>query len=166
MTSGIYFAAPLFTVAEVAFNQSLANQLEAAGYRVYLPQQQCFGTTDPVELFNICIQGLDKASLVLVILDGTDADSGSCFEIGYAFAKNIPIVGLRTDFRGSGEHMGINLMLSNSCQHLLLTTTNVDSPPPKVTYLKMGEDFTPKLLEVLSNLPAAQAARVEKDFEM
>jgi len=25
--------------------------------------------------------------MVLVILDGADADSGSCFEVGYAFAK-------------------------------------------------------------------------------
>ncbi len=159
MTSWLYFAAPLFTQAEIVFNRSLADQLEAAGYEVYLPQQQCAGTTDPTELFNICIRGLDNASMVLVILDGTDADSGSCFEIGYAFAKGIPIVGLRTDFRGSGEHMGVNLMLSNSCQHLLLTTANADYPPAKVTYLKMGEDCTPKLLDVLSSLSAAQTAR-------
>jgi len=97
--------------------------------------------------------------MVLVILDGTDADSGSCFEIGYAFAKGIPVVDLRTDFRGSGKHMGVNLMLSNSCQHLLLTTANVDSPPAKVTYLEMGENFTPKLLDVLSSLSTAQTAR-------
>lgn len=159
MTSWIYFAAPLFTQAEIAFNKSLADQLEAARYKVYLPQKQCAGTTDPIELFNICIRGLDKASMVLVILDGTDADSGSCFEVGYAYAKGIPIVGLRTDFRGSGEYMAVNLMLSNSCQHLLLTTTNVDAPPDKVTYLKMGEDLTPALLEVLSSLPGAQNAR-------
>jgi nucleoside 2-deoxyribosyltransferase len=31
MTSSIYLAAPLFTQAEVAFNQSLADQLTAAG---------------------------------------------------------------------------------------------------------------------------------------
>ena len=160
MTSSIYLAAPLFTQAEVAFNQSLADQLMAAGYSIYLPQQQCAGTTDPRELFNICIRGLDAASMVLVILDGTDADSGSCFEVGYAFAKNVPIVGLRTDFRGSGEHMGVNLMLSNSCQHLLLATANLDSPPAKVTYFEIGADFTPKLLEVLSNLTAAQTARI------
>lgn len=160
MTSLIYLAAPLFTQAEIVFNKSLADQLETAGYKVYLPQQQCAGTTDLIELFNICIRGLDKASMVLIILDGTDADSGSCFEVGYAYAKGLPIVGLRTDFRGSGEYMAVNLMLSNSCQHLLLTTSNVDSPPAKVTYLKVGEDFTPALLEVLSGLPAAQTARI------
>jgi len=40
-----------------------------------------------IELFEICIWGLDGASMVLVILDGADADSGSCFEVGYAFAR-------------------------------------------------------------------------------
>lgn len=75
-------------------------------------------------------------------------------------AKNLPIMGLRTDFRGSGEHRGVNLMLSNSCHHLLLATANVYSPPAKVTYFKIGADFTPKLLKVLSNLPAAKTARI------
>ncbi len=60
-TSWIYLAAPLFTQAEIAFNQSLADKLTAAGYSVYLPQQQCLGTTDPIELFNIGIRGLDTA---------------------------------------------------------------------------------------------------------
>lgn len=158
-TSWIYLAGPLFTQAEIAFNQSLADRLRAAGYSVYLPQQECSGITDPIELFEICIRGLDGASMVLVILDGSDADSGSCFEVGYAFAKGLPIVGLRTDFRGSGEHMGVNLMLTHSCIHLLLTTSTPNSPTPRVTYLKIGEDFTPALLEVLSGLPAAHTAR-------
>jgi len=38
MTSLLYFAASLFTQAEIVFNRSLAEQLEAAGYEVYLPQ--------------------------------------------------------------------------------------------------------------------------------
>ena len=73
----IYFAGPLFTQAEMAFNQSLADELRSQGYRVYLPQQECMGTTDPKELYRRCMVGLEQACLVLVILDGTDADSGS-----------------------------------------------------------------------------------------
>jgi len=147
----IYLAGPLFTEAEIAFNHSLSEKLRAAGYSIYLPQQECSGITDPRELFNICIRGLDKANLVLAILDGTDADSGTCFEVGYAYSKKIPIVGLRTDFRGSGEHMGVNLMLTNSCSHLILTTSVASVSAPSVTYLKIGEDFLPALLNVLSS---------------
>jgi nucleoside 2-deoxyribosyltransferase len=155
----IYLAGPLFTQAEIAFNQNLADRLRAEGYSIYLPQQECSGLLEPREIFNRCIRGLDGASLVLVILDGADADSGSSFEVGYAYAKGIPIVGLRTDFRGSGDDMGLNLMLSKSCYHLLLTAL---TPPtitnPSVTYLKMGEDFFPSLLLALSSLPAAKQA--------
>ncbi|MEB3830907.1 nucleoside 2-deoxyribosyltransferase [Phormidium sp. CCY1219] len=152
--SWIYMAGPLFTKAEVNFNQNLADTLTENGYRIYLPQQECAGVKAPEEQFAICIRGIDKARIILAILDGTDADSGTCFEMGYAHAKNIPIVGLRTDFRGSGEHLGINLMLSNSCAHLLLTALN---PPPssdRVTYLQPGEDFIPPLLQVLRRYAA------------
>jgi hypothetical protein len=104
--------------------------------------------------------------LVLVLLEGTDADSGSCFEMGYAYAKGLPIVGLRTDFRGSGEHLGLNLMLTHSCTHLILRTLQAEPSPvaspkavPQVTYLSAGDDFLPVLEQVLSCLPAAHETR-------
>ncbi|MEB3336442.1 MAG: nucleoside 2-deoxyribosyltransferase, partial [Leptolyngbyaceae bacterium] len=149
----IYLAGPLFTQAEITFNQLLCDRLRSHGYSIYLPQQECAGITDPATLFQVCMRGLDGADRVLVILDGTDADSGSCFEMGYAFAKGLPIIGLRTDFRGSGEHLGLNLMLTHSCSHLLLTTAA--TPPPsteKITYSQVGEDIVPKLLKVLEDL--------------
>ncbi|NET34339.1 MAG: nucleoside 2-deoxyribosyltransferase [Cyanothece sp. SIO1E1] len=156
----IYLAGPLFTQAEVAFNATLTAGLNSAGYRIYLPQQECAGITDPEALFHRCIQGLEGASLVLVVLDGPDADSGSCFEVGYAYAKGLKIIGLRTDFRGSGEHMGINLMLTNSCSHLLLTTLKLpEELPSSVTYLEMEENVLPKLLSLLSDLSEAAQAR-------
>lgn len=150
--SWIYLAGPLFTQAEIAFNQQLSDRLEAAGYSIYLPQRECDGITEPQALFDTCMRGLVGASLVLVILDGTDADSGSCFEVGYAHARGLPIVGLRTDFRGSGEHLGLNLMLTHSCQHLLLTTLSPTPASERVTYLQVGEDVLPKLLTVLKSI--------------
>lgn len=156
----IYFAGPLFTQAEMAFNQSLADELRSQGYRVYLPQQECMGTTDPKELYRRCLVGLEQACLVLVILDGTDADSGSCFEMGYAYAKGLPIVGLRTDFRGSGEHMGLNLMLTNSCTHLILRTMDTDRAElDTVTYIGMDADIAAEVLLRLSYIPGAEQAK-------
>lgn len=163
MTPGwIYFAAPLFTKGEIDFNLKLATELREQGYKIYLPQEACTGITDPYQLYDTCIQGLDGAGMVLIILDGTDGDSGSCFEMGYAFAKGLPIVGLRTDFRGSGEHMGLNLMLTHSCTHLVLTKM----PPlksteseAKVTIIEVGTNPLPSLLDIFVQLPAAQLAR-------
>ncbi|OLP19716.1 hypothetical protein BST81_04035 [Leptolyngbya sp. 'hensonii'] len=152
MTGWIYLAGPLFTQAEVAFNQQLADRLRQQGYQVYLPQQECVGITEPAALFATCIRGLDGAAIVLVILDGPDADSGSCFEMGYAYARGLPIVGLRTDFRGSGEHMGVNLMLTHSCASLILTTLTENLAPSKVTYLKPGQDVLSAVLSALNML--------------
>jgi nucleoside 2-deoxyribosyltransferase len=145
----IYLAAPLFTQAEIDFNQNLADRLTSAGYNIYLPQKECQGIIDPEAIFATCIRGLMEASIVLIILDGADADSGSCFEMGYAYAKGIPIIGLRTDFRGSGDHLGLNLMLTHSCDRLILTTLENKPSDDRVTCIRMGEDFLPILLQTL-----------------
>ncbi|HEX4489731.1 MAG TPA: nucleoside 2-deoxyribosyltransferase [Acidimicrobiia bacterium] len=44
------------------------------------------------------------ASCVLAILDGSDVDSGTAAEIGYAAARSRPVVGLRTDLRPGGDN--------------------------------------------------------------
>lgn len=158
----IYFAAPLFTRGEIDFNQNLATGLREQGYKIYLPQEACAGITEPEQLYATCIRGLDGAGMVLIILDGTDADSGSCFEMGYAFAKGLPIVGVRNDFRGSGEHMGLNLMLTHSCVHLILTQMpplKSIAPVASVTVIEVGTDPLPTLIDILAKLPAAQLAR-------
>lgn len=41
---------------------------------------------------------------VLAVLDGSDVDSGTASEIGYAAALNKIVVGLRTDFRMAGDN--------------------------------------------------------------
>ena len=47
------------------------------------------------------------------MLDGTDVDSGTAAEIGYAFAKGKRIVGYRGDFRLSADNEGslVNLQV-------------------------------------------------------
>ena len=44
------------------------------------------------------------ADAVLAILDGTDVDSGTAAEIGYAAALDTPVVGLRLDTRNTGDN--------------------------------------------------------------
>lgn len=157
--SWIYLAGPLFTLAEVQFNETLAEGLQAAGYRVYLPQAEAAGVGDPKQLFALCLEGLAGAGLVVAILDGADADSGTCFEMGYAYAKGLPVVGLRTDFRGSGEHLGVNLMLVESCTRLILTSFMPLPDTEQVIYLEPGGDVLMTLVTVLDNLPAASVAK-------
>ncbi len=56
---------------------------------------------------------IDEAHGVIAILDGTDVDSGTAAEIGYAFARGKRIVGYRGDFRLSADNEGgtVNLQV-------------------------------------------------------
>jgi nucleoside 2-deoxyribosyltransferase len=56
---------------------------------------------------------IERCDAVFVVLDGTDVDSGSAAEIGYAFANGKPILGYRGDFRLSADNEGsiVNLQV-------------------------------------------------------
>ncbi len=115
----IYLAAPLFTAAEQTFNAELAAKLRAAGHQVAVPQVFCEPFAGPPADFagihRACLDHLAQAGLVVAVLDGADPDSGTCFEVGWAVARGIPVIGLRTDLR-PGEDGGLpNCMLTRSC---------------------------------------------------
>jgi nucleoside 2-deoxyribosyltransferase len=56
---------------------------------------------------------IDACDAVLAVLDGSDVDSGTAAEIGYAFAKGKRILGYRGDFRLSADNEGaiVNLQV-------------------------------------------------------
>lgn len=56
---------------------------------------------------------IDDSDGLVAVLDGTDVDSGTAAEIGYAFAKGKPILGYRGDFRLSADNEGgiVNLQV-------------------------------------------------------
>jgi nucleoside 2-deoxyribosyltransferase len=114
----IYLAGPLFTKAEQDFNLKLYKLLTDKGFNVFLPQQEC---KDKIEkdIFLKCKEGLDLCDMVLAIMDGADADSGTCWECGYAFASKKPIIALRTDFRTSGDTGGFNAMIFYSAAKVI-----------------------------------------------
>ena len=58
-------------------------------------------------------RGIDESDGMLAVLDGTDVDSGTAAEIGYAAAINKKICGYRSDFRKSGDNEGsvVNLQV-------------------------------------------------------
>ncbi|MBP8177919.1 MAG: nucleoside 2-deoxyribosyltransferase [Spirochaetes bacterium] len=123
----IYFAAPLFTAAERQFNETLALYIEQAGFAVYLPQKECAKISKSEEIYKQCLKGLDNAWCVVAIVDGCDTDSGTSFEIGYACAKGIPVIGVRTDFRQKADDGHLNLMLSQSIAMLCFVNSLEDA---------------------------------------
>jgi nucleoside 2-deoxyribosyltransferase len=120
----IYLAAPLFTKAEISFNHQIYEYLVAQGYKVFLPQKEC-ETKQGRAIYQTCLLGLNWASVVVAILDGADADSGTCWECGYAVASGIPVIAVRTDFRQSGDTRGFNAMLYYSASSVIESNNNL-----------------------------------------
>lgn len=121
----VYLAGPVFTLAERRFNEELAEALERldSTLQVFLPQRydkEFHGAADfSQRMFAALMETLDRCDVVVAVLDGPDADSGTCFEIGYARGRGKAVIGLRTDFR-SGQDLGLNLMLSNACREVIV----------------------------------------------
>jgi len=138
----IYFAGPLFTAAEQDWNATLAGALRAAGHEVFLPQEQEPGK-DAAGIFATDVGGIDWADCLVAIMDGADPDSGTCWEVGYAYRKK-PIVLVRTDmrrFENSGGS-GYNPMLTESA------TIRIDAVVPPI------DRVTREVLDALARLPS------------
>lgn len=90
------------------YETELLVRLVNAGFEVLDPWKLPGGApaTDPVDPMVIGLRNarmIHTAAVVLAVLDGTDVDSGTASEIGYAAARNKPVIGYRTDIRQSGE---------------------------------------------------------------
>lgn len=112
----IYLAGPLFSHAELEYNRRLRDLLLSKGFSVFLPQEDAEDTAYERDkqsqeyIFKKCAGGVDGSDIVVAVLDGVDVDSGTAWEIGYAYAKDIPVIGLRTDFRSLSDGI-VNLMV-------------------------------------------------------
>jgi len=97
----------------------------------FLPQKEVKeatedGTIDFKRIQEICLEGINSSDVILAVLDGSDSDSGTCFECGYAYSQGKIIIGLRTDVRG-GEDQGLNAMLNHSCHSVIRYESGKDS---------------------------------------
>jgi nucleoside 2-deoxyribosyltransferase/predicted secreted protein len=115
----VYLAAPLFSVAERRYNNYLAKFLRTNFFEVYLPQDTGDDSHERDRsahqaIFKKNLAALEAADRIGAIIDGADADSGTAWEMGYAFAKGIPVISIRTDFRMAGHQEHVNLMLEQS----------------------------------------------------
>jgi nucleoside 2-deoxyribosyltransferase len=114
----VYLAAPLFSEAELDFNRMLRDEIKSSGFNVFLPQEDSNNVKDRDDRQSIIFSknevAIDKSDIIVAVIDGADVDSGTAWEIGYAYARGKPILGLRTDFRTLGKEGTVNLMIERS----------------------------------------------------
>lgn len=145
----IYVAGPLFSLAEREFNQRLSDLISEGveGATVILPQaetKRLLKESDPcAHIFDFCVRTIDRADVMIAILEGPDVDAGTSFEIGYAFSRNKPIIGVRTDPRQL-EDKGVNLMISRSMHTMVgleQDDTTVEALAGKIVRILRSEDM-------------------------
>jgi len=128
----IYCAGPIFTYSERAWLRDLGKRLRRGGHDAFVPAEveedflEASRAPKPAErraMFKANVTKLSSAQLVVARLDGPDVDSGTAWEAGFAFARRIPVLGYRFDYRTLGREGVVNLMLEQSAASFLWVPT-------------------------------------------
>lgn len=111
-----YIAGPLFNVYEQAFQRELEQAIAPLG-KTFLPQRDC-PQDNPDRIFSACIEGVRSSRIVVANLSGVDVDSGTAFEVGFAYALGKPIYGIRSEMeiRLPDRVIAPNLMLKDATE--------------------------------------------------
>ena len=105
----IYFASPLFSNMELKYNATLVQEIREAypNVRVFLPQEageindkQSYADSKLIAKYDT--EKVLESDLLIAVLDGSVIDAGVASEIGVAYAKGIPCLGLYTGSRQQG----------------------------------------------------------------
>jgi len=128
MAKLVYIAGPLFSEAERSFLELMVDTLASASglnpiNDFFLPHRdggELGKGPKRRDIFQMDLQQVASSNIVVALLDGQDVDSGTCVEIGYAYAKGKKIFGLLTDFRAyytaDPEPHRPNLMVWGVCE--------------------------------------------------
>lgn len=144
----IYLAGPLFSLAEKMFNVEFAALLEKniEGAKVILPQikaEELLGDSDfENKVYRYCCEMAETCDVTVAMLEGSDADSGTCVEIALAKKSGRRVVGVRTDFR-SLEDNGLNIMVSKTCDRVIWK--------PPLNIAQLAEITSETVKEILNN---------------
>jgi nucleoside 2-deoxyribosyltransferase len=100
----VYVAGPLFSTHERWYLERVAQALEAASYRTFLPHRDAGLVTrnsdeERSRIFHTDVEALKSCDLCVALLTGPDHDSGTSAELGYLYALGKPCIGITDDKR-------------------------------------------------------------------
>ena len=97
----VYIAGKISSETEREFLEEVSRICENLGFKTFLPHRDVGlvkGIKDVKRIFNgDIIEGFKDCSLVVAVLDGLHVGAGTSWELGYAYAKGIPSIGIKTD---------------------------------------------------------------------
>ncbi|MEN6511385.1 MAG: PfkB family carbohydrate kinase [Chloroherpetonaceae bacterium] len=111
----IYLAGHFLSQPMRNWVDTISHIFESRGFSVFNPYRDAgiIAINSPnierIRCFNDDITALSSSTLVVALLDGA-SQGGTSWEMGYAYSKGIPIIGLLTD-----DHINISNMIYSSC---------------------------------------------------
>jgi len=97
----VYIAGKIGTKNELAALEKVDLLCKNLGLETFLPHRDvgiCEGINDVKRVFEGDIEsGFKNCNLVVAVLEGLHVGAGTSWELGYAYAKNIPVIGLKVD---------------------------------------------------------------------
>lgn len=137
MKHQIYMAGPCFSTAEREWNKWVVTHARhivgpEGIFDFWLPQENVTEAHPTDQIYMALMQGLVQSTALVACLDGTDGDSGTCWEMGFcagltaaSVATAKPVMWYRTDFRRGGDTvMNVNLMMGHSAKQIPLPHLN------------------------------------------
>lgn len=97
----VYVAGKLRNDSERENLENIAKLCESLGFKTFLPHREVGLAENFADVPRIfegdIVEGFSDIDLVVASLDGLHVGAGTAWEIGYAYAKNIPVIGIKTD---------------------------------------------------------------------
>jgi len=97
----IYIAGKIRDESEREELEKIDKICKKHGFETFLPHRDvglASGIKDVKRIFEGDItEGFREVKLVIALLDGLHIGAGTAWEIGYAYAKGIPAIGIKTD---------------------------------------------------------------------
>ena len=95
-----YIAGPLFDDHEREYLEKIAKIVESYGISTFVPHRDAglvtgdFTFEKKVKVFDVDVEYLEPADIVIALLTGRDVDSGTAAEIGYAYKAGKRLIGI------------------------------------------------------------------------
>ena len=96
----VYVAGPLCTQEERNFLEKIDKICKKHGFETFLPHRDCGLWKSMKDVKRIAkgdLKGFDNCKLVIASLNGFNVGAGTAWEMGYAHAKKIPVIAIKTD---------------------------------------------------------------------
>ena len=97
----VYIAGKIWTESEKEMLEKIDSLCKKLGLETFLPHRDAGlakSAEDATKIFNAdIIEGFKDIGLVIASLDGLHVGAGTAWELGYAYARGIPAIGIKTD---------------------------------------------------------------------